>query len=289
MKKVILCCTLLALTFASCTKKQSTTLPSVETDTIFLNNPIKPLDTTVIISGIKDINTVSWADFSLPLSIMHLYSPSQKVSMTVEGFPENVKAEWSSVSGITNFNTNLNLKVRFAKPGSYPLTISSYTEKGKTTDYTVNFVIDTQTKRQCNKMFYNMSLDSPFAFLTTDLQLDSIIPSNTFCYHDALEDKLYMSNILLSFDKDISKWYYVFNGNTDVEFTLDCTNGTISIPKQEVVGNPLSGTQSTTFSLWGSGQYLIDEGIMRIFYTTEHDNNGTTVTKRLKMDIRMDK
>ena len=63
MKKTLLGCSILAITFGACTKKESTKLPPPVIDTVYVDTskPVTPIDTSIIISRISQFanNTIS--------------------------------------------------------------------------------------------------------------------------------------------------------------------------------------------------------------------------------------
>lgn len=281
MKKLLLLAAAFVFTFSACKKKESTILPSPETDTVYVKPAIRT-DSSIAIDGIKEIRTTSWDEYTLPLTIQRIHGLERRVSMSVSGLPEHVKAEFSSTSGYTTFNTNLLLNIMFVTPGTYPLTITGSTDQGKM-DYTVNFVVDSLTTDECNTKFINQISGAP---RTWELALDSVIPANTGINYDPLKKELSVFFLALSYDDDFSKYYMTsFSSQPGrVRLTVNCDNGTLEIPAQTVEGYSISGSSSKTFTISGNGHIDIEKGIYTITYTTQHIDGGNTVTKHFRLE-----
>lgn len=285
MKKVLLASTLLAFTFGACTKKESTKLPAPVIDTVYVdtNKHITPIDTSVIISGISDVRTGSWNTSTLNLSVMRSMGLEQKVSMMISGLPENVKAKWSATSGYTTFNTTLTLNTMFVKAGVYPVKIASMTEKGKTTDYNVNLVVDSMTKRECNMLFLTRINN---AMSTTDPILDSIVYVSTTTINDLANSQLNLRNVVLSYDKTLTKNFMTYypSSNFHIKVDFDCETGALAIAEQDINGRSTSGNILKTFKVYGAGKVDLATNKYWITYSTEHDDAGSNVVKTYKIE-----
>lgn len=285
MKKVLLATGLLALTFGACTKKESTKIPAPVIDTVYLDtNNHMAVDTSIIISGISDVRVNPWGSASLDLTVLRTMGLEQKVSMMITGLPENAKAEWSAQSGYTTFNTSLMLDMMFVKRGTYELKIASQTEKGKTTDYSINLVVDTFTTREANAMFISR-LQS--AFRTTDPIIDSVVYSSTSTYNDLTKSSLYLRNVVLSYDKSLTNYFISYlptNSNNHVMIEFNAETGDLTIPEQQVNGRSISGGIQKTFTISGVGKVNLEKSMYEFTYTTEHDDAGTTVVKSYKLE-----
>lgn len=290
MKKVLLVFTLAAVTLGACNKKQSTDVVTV-TDTVYTSpkDTTKPIDTSLTISGIKDVRTDVWGNVTLNVTVNRNSGAEQKVTMKVTGLPAKTKAEWSSVSGYTTFNTFLSVKSMFATPGVYPLTVTSETADGKTMDYNVNMMIDTPTTRECDEIFY---MATNGALSTTDPLLDSIVATNTFIILNNMEGKLFLSNMILSWEQNnFTKTYrtYMPGSNEHVAISFDCNSGLIKIAEQDVTGRAFSGGSTKTFKIYGEGKIDVENNTYEITYITEHDDNGTNVIKSFTTKGQLDK
>lgn len=274
MNKALLVVTLAALSISACTKKQSSILPPPEVDTVYVDNTPLPTDTSLTIAGISDIRTTSWSTFTLPLTVSRNIGLEQKVTMTISGLPANVKAKWSAISGYTTFNTNLELDVMFATPGTYPLVINSKTDKGKSMDYTVNLIIDTFTDRESLNMFLD---NITGAIYTRDTTLDSIVYSNTNVMTNPMDQQLYLRNLVFAFNSLTTRYYTSYNplNNYHVKLMVNANSGKLSIPEQSVLGRTLAGGNIDTFMVSGSGNIDIEKGRYDIMYQTSRDSSGT--------------
>lgn len=285
MKKALLATGLLAVTFGACTKKESSKLPAPVVDTVYLDtNHHVTIDTSIIISGISDIRINSWGTGSIDMTVLRTMGLEQKVSMMISGLPENAKPEWSAESGYTTFNTTLMLDMMFVKRGTYPITIASKTEKGKTTDYNVNLIVDTLTTREANALFVS-KLHS--AFRTTDPILDSVVYSSTTIFNDLTKSSLYLRNVVLSYDQSLTNYFVSYlpsNSNNHVKILFDAETGMMIIPEQEVNGRSLSGGTQKTFTVSGVGKVNLEKYTYEFTYTTEYDDAGTKVVKAYKLE-----
>lgn len=281
MKKVILGASVLALTLGACTKKKSTVLPPPEVDTVFVDTSM-PIDTNVIISGISDARVDNWGTTMMGFEVRRTTGLEQKVTMNIAGLPANAKAEWSAMSGYTTFNTSLTIKSNFVKSGTYPLSISSLTEKGKTKDYKVNLVVDSLTKRECNQMIQGNILSS---LSTTDPSLDSVVYTFTSISNEVAKTQLYLRNVVLSFNTLPSENFMSYNpltSNYHVKISFNCEDGKFTIPEQEVQGRSNTGVLKM-FMIAGEGMVNLEKGTYSFTYTTEHED-GTTVVKAYTME-----
>jgi hypothetical protein len=288
MKKTLLGCSILAITFGACTKKESTKLPPPVIDTVYVDthNHSMPIDTSVVIAGISDLLGINWDEVSLDLSVMRTKGLEQKVSMMVSGLPENAKAKWSAASGYTTFNTSLMLDLMFVKSGTYPLTIASTTESGKTKDYTVNLVVDSMTKRECNNALLSNASGS---LSTTDPAIDSVVYTFTTLQNDFSNTQISLRNVVLSFDMMPTKNFlsYSATSNYHVKVNINCEDGTFTIPEQEVMGRSMSGGNTEMFTISGTGMIDLKDNSYWITYSTEHDDAGSNVVKTYKVHGNM--
>lgn len=288
MKKTLLGCTILAITFGACTKKESTKLPPPVIDTVYVDthNHSMPIDTSVVIAGISNLLGINWDEVSLDLSVMRTKGLEQKVSMMVSGLPENAKAKWSAASGYTTFNTSLMLDLMFVKSGTYPLTIASTTESGKTKDYTVNLVVDSMTKRECNNALLSNASGS---LSTTDPAIDSVVYTFTTLQNDFSNTQISLRNVVLSFDMMPTKNFlsYSATSNYHVKVNINCEDGTLTIPEQEVMGRSMSGGNTEMFTISGTGMIDLKDNSYWITYSTEHDDAGSNVVKTYKVHGNM--
>jgi hypothetical protein len=241
-----------------------------------------PIDTSVIIEGISDLLGINWDEVSLDLSVMRTKGLEQKVSMMVSGLPENAKAKWSAASGYTTFNTSLMLDLMFVKSGTYPLTIASTTGSGKTKDYNVNLVVDSMTKRECNNALLSNASGS---LSTTDPAIDSVVYTFTTLQNDFNNTQLSLRNVVLSFDMMPTKNFLSYSptSNYHVKININCEDGTLTIPEQEVTGRSISGGNMTTFTISGTGMIDLKDNSYWITYSTEHDDAGSNVVKTYKV------
>lgn len=275
MRKLLLVFTAAAFALGSCTKKQSTEVVYLE-DTTHHHNDTSMVDTSLTISGISDIRTDVWGEQFINIMVNRNSGLERKVTMSISGVPENVEAEFSSVSGYTSFNTTLMLKTTFAKPGKYPLTITSTTDDGKTMEYSINLTIDTPTKKECNMLFLSATNN---ALSTTDPMKDTVVNTSTFIQMNTLENELYLSNVTLHHNDTLNKSFRTFiqGSNYHVMMQFDCLTGKISMPEQDVTGRTISGANTKTFKIYGEGKINSAEGTFEVTYITEHDDNGTIV------------
>jgi hypothetical protein len=281
MNRILLALGVLALTFTACDKKKSSILPPPEVDTVYIDTTtVKPVDTSLTIAGISDIRTTPWSEVVLPITVMRNIGSEQKVSMSISGVPAGVKAEFSSVTGYTTFNTNLMLDVRFAKPGTYEMTIKSLSETGKTKDYVLHLVIDTLTNREINNLFFSKVLNN--AMPTTD-STDSTVYQQTYLMNNALENQLYLRNIVLNIGTTFSESFISYmtgaNANYHVKVMVNMAEGTVIIPDQIIEGRSMQGANYRDFTVAGQGKIDIDNGTYSITYITIHDDNGSFVIR----------
>ena len=281
MNRILLALGLLALTFTACDKKKSSILPPPEVDTVYIDTTtVKPVDTSLTIAGISDIRTTPWSEVVLPITVMRNIGSEQKVSMSIGGVPAGVKAEFSSVTGYTTFNTNLMLDVRFAKPGTYEMTIKSVSETGKTKDNILHLVIDTLTNREINNLFFSKVINT--AMPTAD-STDSIVYQQTYLMNNALENQLYLRNIVLNIGSTPAESFISYlvgaNANYHVKVMVNMAEGTLIIPDQIIEGRSMQGANYRDFTVAGTGKIDIDNGTYSITYITIHDDNGSFVIR----------
>lgn len=276
MNKVLLAITALAFTFTACEKKKSSILPPPEVDTVYVDTN-KPVDTSLTIAGIKDIRTTSWSEVSIPLIVSRNNGLEQKVTMTVNGVPANIKAEFSSVTGYTTFNTNLMLEIGFIAPGTYDLKIMSVSDNGKTKDYTIQLVIDSMTKKESITHFLSNISNTQLQTLDS---ADSIIYTQTIILNNTYENELYLRSLVLSFNTDLTKYFvsYIANSNFQVKLNVNLTEGTVTIPQQIVKGRSWAGNNTMDFIVSGTGKLDLENSTYSVTYETMYDDNGTAVT-----------
>jgi len=279
MNRIVLALGLLALTFTACEKKKSSILPPPEVDTVYIDtNVYVPVDTSLTISGISDVRTTPWSEVVLPITVMRNIGLEQKVTMSISGVPENVKAKFSAVSGYTTFNTNLMLDVRFAAPGTYEMKIVSVSETGKTKDYILHLVIDTMTNRETNALFLDKILSA--SMYTTD-STDSIFYQQTYVLNNPFENQLYLRNLVLHYTPLLTQYYVSYmtgaNANYHVKVIVDLENGKLVIPDQIIQGRSWQGAQFKDFTVSGSGTIDVEKGLYTITYETIFDDNGSFV------------
>ncbi|MBZ0098494.1 MAG: hypothetical protein K8F30_05390 [Taibaiella sp.] len=281
MNRILLAVTALAFTFTACEKKKSSILPPPEVDTVYIDTN-KPVDTSLTIAGISDVRTTPWSEVTLPITVMRNNGLEQKVTMSISGLPEGVKAKFSSVTGYTTFNTNLMLEVGFLEPGTHELKIMSVSETGKSREYTIQLVVDSMTKREANVLFLSRI---QAATLQTVDSTDSVIYMQTYILNNTIENQIYLGNVVLQFSNNLSDHYrsYMPGSNYHVQLSVDVNKGTIEIPLQLIQGRSWIGGVITDFTITGSGMIDIDNGQYTITYTTIHDNGGTLVTNEYTM------
>lgn len=283
MKKTLLVFTLAAFALGSCTKKESTEVVTV-TDTVYKEpaDTTKPVDTSLTISGIRDIRTMVWDESALNITVNRNSGAEKKVTMNISGLPERTEAKFTSNSGYTTFNTILNVNTMFTAPGTYPLTISSETEDGKTMDYNVNLVVDTPTSKECKDMLIGSIING---LTTIDTTKDSVVYSGTSVLNNTLDGELYLYNMMLHYENSNFNTFRTFStgagNNFHVEMMFDCETGMMSIPEQEVQGRSVSGGRTEMFKISGTGMVDIENGTYYISYMTEYDDNGTAVVSYL--------
>lgn len=277
MKKLLLVFTIAAVISAGCAKKKITPIqPEVQTVYLDTNMHMLPIDTSIVISGLSDMNTTPWGQFTLPLSIIRTTGPQQLLTMTITGLPNNTRHEWSSESGYPSFNTDLHLDMQFVKAGSYPLKISGRMENGRSKNYDVTLLVDSMTQRECNAKFY--AYINP-TFKTIEPLIDSTIYENTNVYFH--EGKLLTGDIVLVFDYDPNNYYRMVTATVEdfLTMNMDCENGILTILPQEVVGYSQGGAGLKNFIVSGSGKIDLKTNAITINYTTTFDNNGTPATR----------
>ncbi len=276
MNKVLLAITALAFTFTACEKKKSSILPPPKVDTVYVDTN-KPVDTSLTIAGIKDIRTTSWSEVSIPLIVSRNNGLEQKVTMTVNGVPANIKAEFSSVTGYTTFNTNLMLEIGFIAPGTYELKIMSVSDNGKTKDYTIQLVIDSMTKKESITHFLSNISNTQLQTLDS---ADSIIYTQTIILNNTYENELYLRSLVLSFNTDLTKYFvsYIANSNFQVKLNVNLTEGTVTIPQQIVKGRSWAGNNMMDFIVSGTGKLDLENSTYSVTYEATYDDNGTAVT-----------
>lgn len=281
MKKLLLAFAIAPLLFASCAKKKITPIPP-EVKTVYLDtSKTAATDTSLIITGMKELRTVNWASFTLPLQVTRTKGEQQLISMSISGLPENTEHEWSSPTGYPNFSTNLKLEMNFVKSGTYPVTVAATTASGKSKNYNVNLVVDTMTTKECNA-FYNAYAST--SFKNRDIAIDSVVYIANSIFHQY--NKLHVQDIVLNYDADPTKYYrLLFNTLEEVPVLLvNCEDGTITIPEKVVRGLSWSGNSFKNFTVSGSGKIDLQKGTITINYTTSFDNNGTPAVRTFRLE-----
>lgn len=280
MKNPIILLLLLCVTSWSCKKQTSSVIPPDVTDTVYTIG-----DTTsgFYIHGIKDILTYSWVDTNLLMHIIGSDSGAHKINLKVDGLPENVKGELTSATGYTPFNTTLQLKMNFVRPGNYPLTFTA-NNADTTKAYTVSLIVDSMTKKECDLKFLGSIYPNVLGYqmTTIDDATDSIVSEATWVMYDEQYGTVF-NGLTLSHSSNPSQHFYsnyIPNHISNLKLMINCNDGSLIIPTQTVLGTAFPGPTQKEFTVYGSGSIDIAKGQFSFSYTTEHDNNGTTVIKK---------
>ena len=290
MNKLLYPLLTLVVFVSACTKKQSTIIPPPVIDTVYIDTSKLALDTTVLVSGVSDVRVESWSEITVPIKVLHVNGPGQKVSMMIKGLPENISAEWSAETGYTNFTTILTLNTEFVEPGSYPVTILCLTEKGLSKEYDITLVVDSIPKGDCNNLFSSAVITN--TFILTDAVLDTVVNMpGVYIYHNLSKRELFLNNIYLSFGADFTQQfgYIGANGNEQLAISFDCNTGTVIMPEQEVEGARFSNGDLKKIKISGIGRFNPDTDLLELTYMSEYDEGGTAIVKTFGLKAQLSK
>jgi hypothetical protein len=273
MKKLLLAFTLVSITLGSCTKKTNV-IPDVPVE-------IKE-DSTYIINGITDFTLGSLDSTWAYVQIDFREGKQEKITLSIEGLPDRVSAEFEPAAGIPGFATTLMLKAKIAKPGTYPVKITGTSASGLKKTYEVNLVI--KDNFHCDSFMVN----NLGAFRTvTDPNGDSV---STYSYVSYMIQPggtmaLFMRSVYL----ETVSGYPVLSGNfgtpdltNEVELVVNCDNKTITVPEKSIIAYSAMGPE--IYKVSGEGTMDFDTKTVTINYSV---TNTMNITTRFRMSGKM--
>lgn len=262
----------------SCKKKNSTEVVYITDTTYTIDTTVYP-DTSYYISGLFDQMSGTLSTLNVPISVAQNGITDSKVSLSVSGLPANSTADFDAESGYPPYNTALNLKLRLAPKGDYPITVTTTTEDNKSKNYNFNLKVTDVPKDKCDAM-----LSSIFTFddvVINDSATGERKGSNPGFHYPG--SGLHFNKLFLyAATTDIGD-YYISNDNPhtpndnldDVQIYFDCTDGSINIPVQEIAAEYVKNNTKTLFYIYGKGKIDFTNNTYSITYHTSFNDNGT--------------
>lgn len=104
------------------------------------NQPISNTN-NFIINGVKDLSLEVGKTETLPLAIEYVEGEQEIVTLSIEGLPSHVTAEFSNAAGTPSFATMLNITADFEASGTHTIAIKAATATGKIKFLTFQLVI----------------------------------------------------------------------------------------------------------------------------------------------------
>ncbi|HEY9178873.1 MAG TPA: hypothetical protein VIN07_14350 [Flavipsychrobacter sp.] len=264
MKKSLFLLALSLVTLGACTKKTNV-IPDVPVE-------VKE-DSTYIINGITDFTLGSLDSTWAYLQIDFREGKQEKITLSIEGLPDKVKAEFEPAAGIPGFATTLMLKAIIATPGTYPIKIIGTSSTGMKKTYEVNLVI--KDNFACDSF---MVRNGGSYKTYTDPAGDSVSGYSYVSYRTLSDGSmvLYMRNTYL----ETVSGYPVMSGNfgapdltNEVVLVVNCNNKTITIPEKTILAYTSMGPEQYTVS--GTGVLDFDAKTVTIYYNVTNSQNTT--------------
>lgn len=259
-------------TVASCEKNANKVVTNVDP----VDSTVT-VDTSYTLSGLRDLELNNLGTGTINVTVTRTSGPEKKVSFVIAGLPDTSVIEASGVSsGYTTFTTAIKFVTKFAKPGTYPIRFVATSDIGNDKVYNINLIIKETPKSECNQLFVAAT---PNALATYSEQEDTLLYGQTAVINNTTQQQLFFYAMLLEVDTALDRTFVSVNNTNGsvIRFTLDCNDGSIMLPEQEILGRSfLPTTMERRYKISGSGQAVVG-GHARIKYTTWYDNNGDTV------------
>ena len=237
------------------------------------------IDTTFTVENLSELTLGSYHDsVDQLISFKYIKGDLEKLTLTVEGLPEGLSAEFEQNWGIPNFETKLKLKSDYIEEGVYSakLKVVSLPGTGLTTYY--DFTIRVKNlKPICHLLL----ADPGNKYLLEDKSINDTKEVNIRINWDGAS--LFFDNLILENSQDLlSK-----NGisKEHIVFKVDCIDNTITIPEVQVSTNSVELPHiNVKYKLKGSGTFDTKNRVLTIDYTVFNDQKSFdyTITGFLK-------
>lgn len=251
------------LCLGSCVKEHQNVYGLPDTDTVQVDSN-KYFDTTISLSGIKDIRMLPLDKNALSVSVKRNNSSIEKISMLLAGLPEGVKYKWSSPSGYPTFTTNLEVTTAFTKPGTYPLVITTMDSKKRYRNFKVSLVVDSLTQYGSDTFFINHAYQA--ASLVDTSNNDTAYYNYTQLYYARTNNNVMCRRLVLDTSSGLGN-FPVYYTNDSVRLLSDMNDGTLTIPEQKV--NARNGAiLRGEYVVSGKGKVDPETGVFHIYYSS---------------------
>lgn len=259
-----------------------------------ITSPLSPLDsarlftdTSYIISGVNDLKMPSYGIDSLNLSAHHTDGIQRRVKLSLSGLPENARSNFTTQSGYTPFNTQINMKMKFVKPGTYPLTLTAVPDIGNTKTFNVNLRVEEMEQNDCDALFAYNQLAGINLYDDKGTRLYNFASYLTYDYQIK---RIYLLRLLLSADQhNTLSGSYVSTDNINVgveetdavQLSINCNDGTLTIPPQSIRGIRQNPRDTLYFNVSGSGKINVENNTYDIIYKADAATYKLTGNLRL--------
>lgn len=267
MKKTLLAAVLASALFASCEKKENVYPPVTEKPA--------PEDSTYIINGITDW-TISRIDSTMvTLNVAFQQGMQKKVTLSVEGLPNRVKASFTPATGFPGFGTTMTLTSVFSKPGIYPITVKGTSENGLVKSYKVNLTVKDDVVCDSFILKNTNSLITKYNNLDTAYSMTTIKANGqgSFSFEKLFLDTMMAVDITTGIHSD-----------DKVSFTVNCGEEAFNIAEQTITTYTAIGPVKYTIS--GSGRLDFENRVLVINYKASSELGKTyfyTMTSKMKL------
>lgn len=269
MKKVLLILTLGGTLFFSCREKQNI-IPEQIVDPIDTTNKV---DSSYVIYGVTDYMIKSIERKVIPLEIVLKSTTQEKVTLSVDGLPENATATFAPSTGYPGFTTDLTIETVFTQTGTYPIIIKGTSEKQLTKSYNINLTIEA------------VPCDSILVYRTNNFRTRSVLNQYILYGNTHMDvdldnpNRYYFSSLLVGMDADNQILTY-----QDVDYVVDCDSLNVSIPTVTVLGSNKKTGETRSYTVEGSGQINTAERKIIINYRSK-DEQGNRYSYEMYADI----
>lgn len=279
-----------ALLFAgACTKKPSNVIPEKVTDTIYVDTTkmdTSNVDTTYVVKGIADMHVSTVGKDVFSFEIVRNSGEHRKITLSMTGLPDKVKAKWTNESGYADFISMVELDVMFLPPGKYPVKLMTTAEGHKTKVFEFNLVVDTLTDKEAVSLL-TFALKVPTTQFNSSMFDSSFYYTSFGMYTHPGNGMAYLRSLPLYTDSVAANGYVTLRNvvndlyatNAHVNIILDADSGKIIIPEQEVVGRKVPPAPATpvNFIIYGEGMVDAKTKTYSITYYTQPVIAGTPV------------
>lgn len=256
MKKILSLSFIALLVIAACKKDDTPqTIPNPTPAPVVDSNAMQ-----YVINGLTDVS-LGWSEEKMiPLSFAYVKGNQEMISVSINGLPAGVTAEFDVAKGTPSFATILKLKTNVSKDGNYPLQVVCKTDKDSVKKFDFNLKV-----------------------LTTDCRdyAAGLMACTNQC-SSTQGDVLVEKGDVNSWQVNVKNLVVQNTGGTKLVFSslpfkVNCDNKTLELPYTSYVDK-----NNNFHLLSGNGTYTNETNTITISY---HDGATGVVTNTCKYDM----